>query len=204
MNFDDIKNSWDREAAAGVQLPTSMATIGKAKHPIDQLRASMKKEFYSQVMAVVVMPFFIAFFTPQKMLFGCFYLMFAAISAYYLYYFYRFYKGMHNYNTDTRDGLLELYYQLRLNIERYKSFGFLLVPFIFIFLSFIEISSRSTGPITMAGLLNKHPYIFVGLVIFVSAIYIFMIVAWAESFYGKYALQIKGVLDELKEEAQGI
>ncbi|RYE22285.1 MAG: hypothetical protein EOP51_13655 [Sphingobacteriales bacterium] len=146
------------------------------------------------------MPFFIGFLTGQKMLFLCFYILFAAISTYYLYYFYRFYKGMHNYNTDTRDGLLELYYQLRLNMERYKSFGFLLLPFIFIFLGFIEWGSSGGEPLTMAGLLNKNPYLFVGLITFVSILYILIIVAWVDRFYGKYATQIKVVLDELKDE----
>lgn len=200
MNFDDIKNNWDKENTTATKIPAAINTLRKAQHPIDQLRASMKKEFYSQVLAVVAMPFFIGFITGQKTLFLCFYILFAAISAYYLYHFYKFYKDMHNYNTDTRDGLLELYYQLRLNMERYKSFGFLLVPFIFIFLGFIEIKSKTSGPVSLLALLDKYPYVMVGLVTGVSIVYILIIVAWVKSFYGKYAAQIKNVLDELKEE----
>jgi len=201
MNFDEIKDSWDKEGTeAAVQIPPAMSALRKAKHPIDKLRARMKMEFFMQLIAVVLMPFLWRISADERPLFLCFYVLFVAISAYYLYYFYKFYNGMHNYNTDTRDGLLELYYQLRLNMERYKSFGFLLLPFLFVFLGFVELGNTKTGPLNVFILLNKHPYLFVSLLGLMAVFYIFIIVAWVKSFYGNYALQIKDVLDELKDE----
>ena len=200
MNFDDIKDNWDKESADDVHIPSAMDKLRKAKHPIDKVRANMKHEFFMQVIAVLLVPFLLRVSGEMQMLFISFYILFVAISAYYLYYFYRFYSQMHNYSTETKDGLLELYYQLRLNMERYKSFGFLLLPFIFIFLGFIDWGNDSSGHLNVTMLLNKHKYLFAGLIAFVSVFYIFIIVGWVKFFYGKYALHIKEVLDELKEE----
>ncbi|MBC7937640.1 MAG: hypothetical protein H7Y86_20005 [Rhizobacter sp.] len=200
MNFDEIKNSWDAEKATDVTIPSALNTLRKAKHPIDKLRTNMKNEFFMQIVAVLIIPFFLKVSADMRMLFISSYILFVAISAYYLYYFYRFYKDMHNYSMETKDGLQELYYQLRLNMERYKSFGFLLLPFIFIFLGFIEFGNVKNGRLNLTILLNRHAWLFTGLIAFIAVSYIFIIVAWVKSFYGKYALQIKGVLDELKEE----
>ena len=82
MNFDEIKDSWDKEGAeAAVQIPPAMSALRKAKHPIDKLRARMKMEFFMQLIAVVLMPFLWRISADERPLFLCFYVLFVAISC---------------------------------------------------------------------------------------------------------------------------
>src|SRR5688572_18914460 len=98
MNFDDIKNNWDKESAGDVKIPSKLGTLRKAQHPIDKVKVNMKKEFFMQVIAVLLVPFFLRVSADMRMIFISSYILFVAISAYYLYYFYKFYNGMHNYS----------------------------------------------------------------------------------------------------------
>lgn len=200
MNFDDIQKNWQSEGEKEVKIPASIDQLRKAKHPIDTVKSNMKKEFYMQVIAILAIPFMVRISKEILPLFLTAYILFVFVGAYYLYHFYKFYRQIHNYSTETKDGLLELYYQLRLNMERYKSFGFLLLPFIYIFLAFVFYQNPKYANEGFAILLNKHQYLLISVVTGVSLFYILMITTWVKKYYGKYADQIKRVLDELKEE----
>lgn len=200
MNFDDIQKNWQSEGEKEVKIPASIDQLRKAKHPIEIVKANMKKEFYMQLIAILLIPFLVRVSKELIPMFLVAYIVFALIGAYYLYHFYKFYKQMHNYSIETKDGLLELYYQLRLNMERYKSFGFLLLPFIYIFIALIFYQTPKFANEGYSMLLNKHQYLLIFIVISVSLFYIAMIAAWVKKFYGRYAMEIKEVLEELKEE----
>ena len=126
--------------------------------------------------------------------------MMAVISAYYLYAFYRFYKHMHQYAAATKDGLLELYFELRLNMERYKSFGFLLIPFGIIWIGLYKYNNLLIRNITLESLSNNVIIIVITSVVIFTAAMIIAINTWVNSFYREYTKQTPNILDELKEE----
>ena len=201
MNFDEIKSNWDNEGSDDVNIPGSITELKRAKHPIDKIKKNMKFEFYGQVLCIITVPFLTQqiFIGSLQELFLGFYAVFVLISAYYFYHFHVFYKQTNLNATSSKDNLYELYYNLRLNMERYKSFGFLLIPFIigFAALTWIE----------KPGHLDLDKAMFFGnLITYLTAmivaviVYIALIVFWVEMVYGKYTRQIKDILQELKEE----
>lgn len=108
---------------------------------------------------------------------------------------------MNNVTLNTKDSLYETYFDIRLNMEIYKTYGFALTPFLVIFvvgLMYFEISK--TQEIILNNLQNSHLIL---LFVLIAFCILFMGVAlewWVKYFYGKYAKEIKKVIDELKEE----
>ena len=102
---------------------------------------------------------------------------------------------------NTKDSLYETYFDIRLNMEIYKTFGFALTPFLVLFLvglMYFEISK--TQEIVLNNLQNSHLII---LFVLIAFCILFMGIAlewWVKYFYGKYAKEIKKVLEELKEQ----
>ncbi len=68
--------------------------------------------------------------TPFYLLFS----LFVAVSAYYLIKLFVFYKRLNKTALNTKDNLYETYFDIRLNMELYKTFGFALTPFMILFL----------------------------------------------------------------------
>jgi len=107
---------------------------------------------------------------------------------------------MHQYAAATKDGLLELYFEIRLNMERYKSFGFLLLPFGIIWLGLHSYNRLLFRNIAFETLSDNIILIVIIVIVIFTAAMIIAINAWVNSFYGKYTKQIRKILDELKEE----
>ena len=101
----------------------------------------------------------------------------------------------------TKDSLYETYFDIRLNMELYKTFGFALTPFIILFLlgclyyklpqsSSLALDSFSNGQLATIFSSLIFSILFMGLAL----------EWWVHYFYGKYAKEIRKVIDELKEE----
>lgn len=200
MNFDEIKSNWDKEDSGSIKIPKHVSQFKEAKHPIEQIKKNMKLEFWFQVVTIIALPFLTQYHFDAQMqkIFLGFYSVFFLISAYYFYNFYLFYNSTTQYSGDSKDSLYELYYNLRLNMERYKSFGFLLIPFVIgvsamLWLSKPEHTDFANIPF------GDFKVLIMALIAGVIA-YIALIVLWVDMVYGKYTRKIKEVLRELKEE----
>lgn len=203
MNFDDLKAKWDKEPDGDINLPQKTTHLRKAQHPVDTLKRNMRTELWVQIVAIIIIAFFPIIFNLHSSLVNYFYLLYAMIvvvSCYYLINFYRFYKQIHPYASDTKNNLLELYYELRLNMERYKSFGFLLLPFINIILGLMFYSDQLHKDIPVNFLSDKALYEILFIVVAEVALMMWALNIWINRFYGKYVSQIKSLLDELKED----
>jgi hypothetical protein len=203
MNFDEIKSGWDQENAGNLEIPDSVSKLGKARHPIDKLKRNMKIELILQVATLLVLPFYFRFNfrgDMQDVLLGV-YAVFVLICAYYLYHFYLFYKQSVAYSANSRHNLYELYYGLRLNMERYRALGFLFIPFIMIIAGMSSIGNAgdfSLGSLEVLANLKR----FLIFMVVASGVYIGIVIIWVDMLYGRYARQIRNALDELKEEYQ--
>ena len=100
----------------------------------------------------------------------------------------------------TKDSLYETYFDIRLNMEIYKTFSFALTPFLALY--FVGLFYYgSTGKVE-AQMANMSNAVLVAMFVVVTLSILFMGLAaewWVKHFYGKYAKEIKKVLDELKE-----
>lgn len=201
MNFDEIKSNWDQEDHGDINIPKSISEMGQARHPVEKLKRNMRFELIMQVVTLILLPFFFRLHFRDEfyeILWGV-YVVFVLISLYYSFGFYKFYKGSLGYSETTRDSLNELYYELKLNMERYRSLGFLCLPFIIIIAGLSALSRFDASNVDWLQMVVHLRAFLIGMVV-ASAIYIWVIIIWVNKLYGTYARQLKNILDELKEE----
>ncbi|WP_413999870.1 hypothetical protein ACMDB5_04740 [Flavobacterium sp. W1B] len=203
MDFKDIQSAWDNENTDKVVLPSNLEKIQTANTPLEKIRKNLKNELVYQVLSVFIIGFcpFLNDF-PQQMIVP-FYLLFSifvAVCIYYLVKLYLFYKRLNNTALKTKDNLYETYFDIRLNMELYKTFGFALTPFMVLFLvGFLNYKLSEKSEIVISNLDNSY---LGALFVIVAVSILFMGLAlewWVHHFYGKYAREIKKVIDELKE-----
>jgi uncharacterized membrane protein YciS (DUF1049 family) len=88
-------------------------------------------------------------------------------------------------------------------MEVYKIISTVSIPFGFIYLIIIPLGSKTDKVIKIVESLKNPEFLYVGLII-VFVLWVIscwlLIKAHAEMFYGKYAKEVKRVIDELKEE----
>jgi len=204
MDFNDIQNAWNNEKTENVVVPNNLEKIQSANTPLDKIRKNLKKEFIYQIISIVLIGFLpLVYNFPPKMvtLFYLLFSLFTAVCIYYLVKFYVFYKRLSSITLKTKDSLYETYYDIRLNMELYKTFGFALTPFMILFLIVFLYFEFSKIP----GFISNDftNYQLAGVFFVVVFCMLFMGLGlewWVHKFYGKFAREIKKVLDELKEE----
>ena len=203
MNFDNLKSEWDKERADDVQIPDAIEKLQRAKHPLAQLKATMKKELQMQVVSLALFIFFPFILQMHSstyiLLYYLGFMVITIISVYYLWAFSRFYKTVDAFDLASKDQLLKIYFDLQLNMERYRSWAFLLTPFLMFTIGLFVYSRQvATGSLPS---FSSVSVLFVFILCFASLV--FMIAAtnwWLKYYYGKYVDQLKAVLDSLKED----
>ncbi|MBV8252844.1 MAG: hypothetical protein JO154_09595 [Chitinophaga sp.] len=207
MNFDDIQSAWNNENAGDkMNLPANLEKLKSAKMPIDKIRHTMKCEFYVQMLAVLFIgfvPLFIAVAKPLMLAYYLLYIVFFLICAYFFTKFVISYKNLSNNMMTSKDNLYAVYYDMRLNIELYKAFTYCLIPFAAMMAGIILIGSQK---ISIDALLvdifhiTKIKAILIVLVVVGGVLLTaWMTETWIKRSYGKYAAEVKHVLDEFTE-----
>ena len=201
MDFNDIQSAWDNDSNENVVLPTNLEKIQTANTPLDKIKKNLKNELVFQSLTVllsgfapVIHGFPLKWITP----FYFVYSMFAAVSIYYLIRLFLFYKRLSKTTLNTKDSLYETYFDVRLNMELYKTFTFALTPFMVMFL--LGFALYAKPDLKIAELNNT---VLITTLIIISSAILFvglMTEWWVQHYYGKYAKEIKKVIDELKEE----
>ena len=204
MDFNDIQNAWKNEQTENVVLPNSLEKIQSANTPLDKIKKNLKNEFIYQIISIVLIglvPLILHFPAKGVVLFYLLFSLLVAVSVYYFIKFYFFYKRLNTITLKTKDSLYETYFDIRLNMELYKTFGFALTPFLILYLIGLFYYEFSKIP----GFFEDEftNYQLGGLFSIVVFCMLFMGIAlewWVYKFYGKHAKEIKKVIDELKEE----
>ena len=201
MDFNDIQSAWDNDNNENVVLPNNLEKIQTANTPLDKIKKNLKNELVFQSLTVllsgfgpVMHGFPVKWITP----FYFVYSMFAAVSIYYLIRLFLFYKRLSKTTLNTKDSLYETYFDVRLNMELYKTFTFALTPFMVMFL--LGFALYAKPDLKIAELNNT---VLITTLIIISSAILFvglMTEWWVQHYYGKYAKEIKKVIDELKEE----
>ncbi|GLB52938.1 hypothetical protein NBRC110019_19780 [Neptunitalea chrysea] len=203
MDFKDIQSAWEKDNDKNVELPKNLDKIQSANTPLDKIKSNLKKELWLQVFAILVLGFVPAVYRYENTLTHIYYLLyslFTGICIYYLTKLYIFLKRLNTVTLNTRDNLYETYYDVRLNMELYKTFGFALSPFLILFLlgyyynnvfglTILDIEQLSELHITIL-------FVVVAVTILLTGV---LLEWWVHFFYGKYAKEIKAVIDDLKE-----
>lgn len=205
MNFNDIQSAWDKDQKGG-SVPDRVEQLKPAGMPLDKIKKNLRNEFIYQVISIIFVAFLpqIHAFNPAlNVWFYVTYAIFVAICAYYLVKLFGFYQRIVSYNANTKDSLYETYYDIRLNIEMYKTFSFSLMPFILIFIGMFIISVNKGAIVEMiqTGIFPQAIVIQFGVGFVFSMVTLALATEWwVHHFYGKYAKEIRQLLDQLREE----
>ncbi len=204
MDFNDIQNVWDNEKTENVVLPSNLEKIQSANTPLGKIRKNLKKEFVYQVIFIVLIGFIPYFYDYPENWIIPFYLFFSVLVAVCLYYsikLYLFYKRLNVVSLKTKDNLYETYFDVRLNMELYKTFGFALTPLMVLFLiGFIYYQFSLKANFQITDFSNFQLLSAFAIIIFYILLTGLTLEWWVQYFYGKYAAEIKKVIDELREE----
>jgi amino acid transporter len=202
MNLDELQKAWGKEGSDSEPLKLVLEKLKKAHQPLDRIRSNMRKELIYQSIAILIMGFWPIYFKFNQQFSIAYYSIYALliiVSVYYFLRFYRFFKESHQYTGNSKDNLYELYYEIRLNMEAYKSFSFLLVPFAMI-AALLIVFSRRLVKYPDKQLMDASDWIVIPVVLVLMTVFIIWATNWwVEKYYGKHAKQIRNLLDELKE-----
>ncbi|NSL90185.1 hypothetical protein ECE50_025345 [Chitinophaga sp. Mgbs1] len=199
MNFDDIKSAWNSEEDnSNIIVPVKIDSK-KAALPVDKIRSNMRLEAIVQVAALMLMYFVPAYYhfgVVMTTAYYCVYGIAVAITAYYFIRFYFFYRRISNTELNSKDHIYAVYYDIKLNIEMYRSFTYallmlalgLIITAVF-FIPSADAAALSNKPIT---------YLIMVMIVFTALIAIATEIALHRN-YGRYLKAIKAILDEFRE-----
>jgi hypothetical protein len=208
MNFESLKEDWNSEQEYNEPFSEKDLTLLKESHSfIDKVRKNMRLEFYLSIILALILGLGILLgsmspiISPIKTS-GCtitFILIFA-VSLFYSRRFYIFYKTSSNMSFNTHDNLLWFYYEMKLNMEVYRSYAIMVLFLGILALAILNVAEPS--PLLRSVKLTD-PYaliILVCILLFCVVIFIASIEYWIRISYGRYVKRIKSILDELKGE----
>lgn len=201
MNFDQLKEQWNNEDS-NVHIPDTIEQLKESKHPIEKIQKNMKKEFPAQVLAIILIGFFplqFKFPASQYLIYYISYAMMVVISSYYLYGFYKFYKQADLYTGNTKNSLWKIFHELKLNMERYQSFGFLLLPHFLLTIGLAIYNTLEEKGKTLSELTNAHQYSLILTVLIGTLFVVISIILWTKYIYGRQAKQLESILNEIDE-----
>ncbi|HEX8576467.1 MAG TPA: hypothetical protein VF677_09250 [Flavobacterium sp.] len=202
MDFNDIQSAWNSDKPENVELPINLEKLKSANMPIDKVRKKLRSELFVHLATIIgsgFIPMLKWFPVNMTSTFYIIYSVMVAVSIYYLGKLIFFYKRLDKTSLNTKDSLYETYYDIKLNMELYKTFTNALIPFLILILLIFYTGPKYTHIFNGQISQSKLPYISV---LFIVAI-IFMILSaelWVELYYGKYVKQIRKILDELRED----
>lgn len=202
MDFNELQSAWKSDNPQNVELPSHLEKINSASMPLERIKKNLKNEFLYQIISIVFLAFIPLIYDFPAHAFPPFYLLFSifvGICIYYLVKLYLFYRRLGKTTLSTKDSLYETYFEIRVNMELYKTFGIALTPFVILFL--IGLLYLKMPELFQHGL-QEHSLLIAVLSIVLFSM-LFMGIAlewWVHYFYGKYAREMRKVIDQLKEE----
>ncbi len=206
MNFDNLQSAWDNDKNTNVEVPKNLDKLKSANMPLEKIKRNLRIEFVLHIIAIAFLGLLPALNFIDVQYSMLFYALFSGLMAtciYYFFKFFKFYKRLVSMNLNTKDNLYETYFDIKLNMEIYKTFNFVILPLALglIFLEFISLTKIPLQNIDHG--LTSKPYFMIILAFgIVSQLLIIGLLTewWVHFFYGKYAKQIKKVIDELRGE----
>jgi hypothetical protein len=204
MNIENFKDAWNSQAGENIILPKTINQLKAAGQPLDKIKKNMKHELFSQLLGIILLGIFPQLLKITKELYLLYYALYALmllVCGYYLVKFFFFFKQVDATVLSSKENLYELYYEIRLKIEMYKSFAYLLAPFSIIFSAILIFGLEKNKLFEKLRNITNMDMLLC-FVLFATIIVVVTLITnwWLNHFYGKYVRQIRNILDELREE----
>jgi hypothetical protein len=206
MDFNNLQSVWDDDQNDKVEIPNQLDKLKSANMPIEKVRQNIRSESIVQFIAILVIgiiPLFIKLAPIFQLAYYLLFVLFVIICIYFFTKLFFFYKRINNTSISTKDNLYETYFDIQLNIELYKSFTYMLMPFALFNAMLIPLGAKYDKVVKLLQRIDNTELLVLSAV---GCLALFMVLIWAmteahtKMFYGKYAKEIKKVIDELKEE----
>ncbi len=196
MELDQLKNIWDKEDVS--QTPEISTEKQREIHqPLEKIRKNMRMEFWSSLMAFVLIVLYFIFSVDDFKLrsYGII-LTFSAVivTAFYYYQFFLLYKELADQEFTTREMLKDLKTQFDLNKQYYISYYIAFVPIIVA--SYILIF-QSTSSYEKYSELVFITILSLTVIAGLTSLY-FVGKWWFKKYYGKYIKQIEVLIHDLE------
>ncbi len=191
MELDQLKNIWDKEEVS--QTPAISTEQQKEIHlPLEKIRKNMKMEFWMNIVSMLVLLPLMSVFTENQFIRWTLYFIMLFIIGYYTFKFKSLYQKISIQQFDTYHSLMELKYDLKLNLELYKSYYVASVPFFMgIFFVLVEHHNFFNDENLI---MHYAPFI---LFFSITALILGIGNWWLENYYGKYVKQISKIVQDL-------
>jgi hypothetical protein len=202
MNFDELQSAWHSDKGNDVVVPDSVAKLRSVATPVEHIRKNMRMEFVVMLCLIICIPLLRVVYKNQlaPMPFYAMYVALIILTIFYYIKFYLFYKRLDAAALNSKDSLYEVYYDIKLNIEMYRSFNYSVIPLLLLYQVMVIMS---LPPVKAAAFASRQAYfivIFSIVFLFAVVVAISFVELWIKFFYGNYLTQVRKVLDELKEE----
>lgn len=191
MELDQLKNIWDKEEVS--QTPEISTEQQKEIHsPLEKIRKNMKMEFWMNVVSMIFLMPLMSVFTENQFIRWTLYFIMLFIIGYYTFKFKSLYQKISIQQFDTYHSLMELKYDLKLNLELYKSYYVASIPFFMgIFFVLVEHHNFFNDENLI---MHYAPFI---LFFSITALILGIGNWWLENYYGKYVKQISKIVQDL-------
>lgn len=196
MELDQLKNIWDQEEVS--QTPEISTEQQKEIHlPLEKIRGNMRMEFWSSLIAIIVILVYLIFGVEdyKLKLYGIIMTMSAIIvTAFYYYKFFLLYREIGDQKFTTYEMLKDLKIQFDLNQQYYTSYYIAFVPIIVA--SYILIFDNQNAYEKYSNVM----FIFILLITVVAGLGSLYLIGkwWFNKYYGKYIKQIEVLIYDLK------
>ncbi len=207
MNFEELKSEWDKEPEKEVKIPESMEKFRKSNLPIEQVKIMMRKELLIQSLSIIFIGILPIISTPFEIIhdlkvYYLGYLVLLIISGLFIVKFYGFYNNLNNMTTKTKESIYEIYYEIRLNLEAYKTWSYLITPFLIIMLCQIFFNKKIAEKFNLSPNITDNLTIFF-IIILISSIYVYYATNWwINKNYQPHLNRIKSILFGLNDDEE--
>ena len=214
MNFEDLKSKWAKQNIHPVDLTSELSTtlwMKRTNTAIDKVRKNMRSDFWGWAVlmllilgAQIVVPIYLNIPLIFQIILGLFYVVYLAISLFFVIRFIRFYRQSYHLEYDSYHNLMWFYYELRYFVDFYHAFtyvSFTLGMGCGLAIGFIAGSMKlDRGQETVFSQWGEWVG-GIGLLVLAAIIVLMWIGTYfiVNLLYGRYLKQIKTTLDDLLE-----
>lgn len=179
-----------------LQLTTSAAV-----QPVNKIRKHMKEEGVLQIVGLILLAALPRYFVLSPLVTVGYYSLYAvmvAISGYYFFKFYRFYQHLSTANLSTKEHLYGTYYEIRVHLEMYRSFTYIILV---LTLGFTTLYGLMDAPHILKSIQDKL-HVSGTMVLAVGFITVVTLLAVAteytlESYFGRHLKEIRKQISDL-------
>ena len=219
MNFEELKSDWEKEPSGAVNVPKTTSTLANSKQLIEKFRKQLRMDFFGQVYGTLILGFYpqifdyaltaITIFSNSIIIFPkefypyyyVQYFIMVIIEVYFIVRFNTFYQYLNHQSINTQESLYEVYYEIKLKIETWRTWCISLIPYYLVLVILSWLSFKVVGGKNINEILNENIITLSSIIIIVFIAMFWMTEGTIKLNYTKHLTHLKSLLEELKENA---